>query len=66
MDKRLELGNGIKLGSWNVRTLNKPGALQCVLNVAEAYEIQILALQEIRWLNKGTLKKENMTLFYSG
>ncbi|XP_008183016.1 craniofacial development protein 2-like [Acyrthosiphon pisum] len=65
MDKRLELGNGIKLGSWNVRTLNKPGALQCVLNVAEAYEIQILALQEIRWLNKGSLKKENLTLFYS-
>jgi len=54
------------LRSWNVRTLNKPGALQCVLIVAEAYEIQILALHEFRWLNKGTLKKENMTLFYSG
>jgi len=53
MDKRLELENGIKLGSWNVRTLNKPGALQSVVNVVEAYEIQILAFQEIRWLTRG-------------
>lgn len=64
-DKRLELGNGIKLRTWNVITFNKPGILQCVLNMAKLYEIQILAFQEIRWLNKGTLKKENMTIFYS-
>jgi len=66
MDKQLELGNGMKLGSWNVRTLNIPGALQYVLDTIKSYKIQLLALQEVIWLNKGNLTKENMTLFYSG
>ncbi|XP_015379230.1 PREDICTED: uncharacterized protein LOC107173275 [Diuraphis noxia] len=51
----------MKLGSWNVRTLNTPVALQYVLDTVKSYKIQLLALQEVRWPNK-----ENMTLFYSG
>ncbi|XP_008179458.1 craniofacial development protein 2-like [Acyrthosiphon pisum] len=65
MDKQLEQGNGINLGSWNVRTLNIPGALQYVLDTVRSYKIQLLALQEVRWPNKGSVTKENMTLFYS-
>ncbi|XP_008179495.1 uncharacterized protein LOC103307682 [Acyrthosiphon pisum] len=66
IDKQLEQGNGINLGSWNVRTLNTPGALQYVLDTVRSYKIQLLALQEVRWPNKGSVTKENMTLFYSG
>ncbi|KAL4083423.1 hypothetical protein QTP88_028739 [Uroleucon formosanum] len=66
MDKQLEQGNGINLGSRNVRTLNTPGALQYVLDTVRSYKIQLLALQEVRWPNKGSVTKENMTLFYSG
>ncbi|KAL4142514.1 hypothetical protein QTP88_004958 [Uroleucon formosanum] len=56
MDKQLEQGNGINLGSWNVRTLNTPGALQYVLDTVRSYKIQLLALQEVRWPNKGSGK----------
>jgi hypothetical protein len=51
MDKEMEPGNGMKLGSWNVRTLNTPGALQfyslfyiIVLDTVKSYKIQLLAL----------------------
>jgi len=47
-------------------TLNKLGALQYVLDAYNDYKINILATQEIRWLNSGNLKKGNTTLFYSG
>jgi exonuclease III len=50
----------------NVRKLNKPGALQNVLNAYNNYTIDILAVQEIRWPNSGNLKKDNITIFYSG
>lgn len=56
----------MKLGSRTVRTLNTPDALQYVIDTFNLYKIQILALQEMRWPNKGNLTKENMTLFYSG
>lgn len=42
LDKQLKLGNGKKLGSWNVRTLNAPGALQYVLDTVKSYKIQLL------------------------
>lgn len=53
------------MGSWNVRNLNTPGALQYILDTARSYKIQLLALQEVRWTNKGSVTKENITLFYS-
>lgn len=34
--------------------------------MVKSYNNHILVLQEIRWLNKGTIKKEKMALFYSG
>lgn len=64
--KQLESENGLRIGTWNVRTLNKPGALQYVLDAYNNYTIDILAVQEIRWPNNGNLKKGNITLFYSG
>lgn len=53
MDKRLELGIGIKFGSWN----EEPWTDQ------EHFSV-ILALQETRWLTKRTLKKGEHDLFF--
>jgi len=44
MDKEMEQGNGMKLGSWNVRTLNTPGALQYVLDTVRARTLLLLLL----------------------
>jgi hypothetical protein len=64
--QRPELENGIKIGTWNVRTLNKPGALQYLLDAIKKYNTNKLALQEIRWPNDGNMKKDDKTIFYSG
>lgn len=37
IDKRLELGNGMKMKSWNIRILNKRETLKYVLNVVKSY-----------------------------
>lgn len=55
------------MGTWNIRTLNKPGALKYVLEEQNnKYKLDVLAIQEIRWTGNGNIKKENITLFYSG
>jgi len=54
------------MGTWNVRTLNKPGALQYLLDAIKKYKISIIALQKIRWPNDGNMKKEDKIIFYSG
>lgn len=64
--KQLNSENVLRLEIWNIRTLNKPGALKYVLEAYNMYKMDILALQEIRWPNNGYLKKENITIFYSG
>lgn len=49
----------------NARTLNKPGALQYLLDAMKKYNTNISALQEIRWPNDGNMKKEDKIIFYS-
>lgn len=39
--KQLESENGLRIGTWNIRTLNKPGALQYVLDAYTNYTIDI-------------------------
>jgi len=63
---RLESENCIKFGTWNIRTFNKPGALQCMWDAIQKYNITILALQGVRWPGEGNLKKDDKTIFYSG
>jgi len=64
--QRLESEKCIKIGTWNIRTLNKPGALQYTLNAIQNYNIDILCLQEVRWPGEGIIKKNDKTIFYSG
>lgn len=56
----------MRFGTWNIRTLYKPGSLQCVLKEINRYNVDIVGLQEIRWPGSGNLKSENMTVFFSG
>jgi exonuclease III len=62
----LETETGFKIDTWNVRTLNKPGALQCMLNAIKNYNSFILALQEVRWPGKVSLRKDDKIIFYNG
>jgi len=56
----------LRFGTWNIRTLYKPGALQNLIQVTNSYKPDIIALQEMRWPGTGNVKSDNVTLFYSG
>jgi len=43
-------------GTWNVRTLHKPGAALDFVKELEKYRIKCVALQEIRWEDAGITK----------
>ncbi|XP_008181905.1 craniofacial development protein 2-like [Acyrthosiphon pisum] len=53
-------------GTWNVRTLYKPGNLTTAILELERYRLDIIAVQEIRWTGEGSLKTGNWTVFHSG
>ncbi|KAE9525900.1 hypothetical protein AGLY_013949 [Aphis glycines] len=48
--------NGLLFGTWNERTLFKPGTAQNIVKEIEKYKLKIVALQEIRWDDTGTIK----------
>lgn len=48
----------------NVRTLYQPGAALALVKETERLKVDILALQEIRCQEEGSLEIENTALFY--
>jgi len=51
---------------WNVMTLLKPGILQELVEEIAKTQIEILALQEVRWPGKGQINKKAYLFYYSG
>ncbi|KAL4127579.1 hypothetical protein QTP88_011746 [Uroleucon formosanum] len=56
----------LRFGTWNIRTLYKPGALHNIIQITSNYRTEITALQEIRWPGNGILESGNSTILYSG
>lgn len=56
----------MKFATWNIRGLYRLATLQETMDELTRYRVDLCALQEIRWPNKGILNKKNGTLFYSG
>ena len=56
----------LKLATWNVRTMLKPGKMQEIGREVVRYGFDIVAVQEIRWKGAGEIKKKDFTVFYSG
>ena len=49
-----------------MRSLNKAGAADELENQIEKYNMDIVALQEIKWTGNGTKKMKNGMILYSG
>lgn len=56
----------LRIGTWNTQTLNKPGAFDNLLIEANKYSLDILTIQETRWIGEGSITKNNYTLLYGG
>ena len=48
--------DNLYIGIWDVMTLLKPGKLQELAKEIAKTQIEILALQEVRWPGKGQIK----------
>jgi len=55
-----------RIGTWNVRTLNKPGSLEQVIREMSAYRLGLLGISEMRWKGQGKKISDGMTIYYSG
>ena len=47
-DKIYVRNKDIKLGTWNVLSLYRPGAFQCTVNEIVKYKIDVVAVQEVK------------------
>ncbi|PSN31824.1 Craniofacial development protein 2 [Blattella germanica] len=54
------------IGTWNVKTLLKPGKLQELKEQIKNTTIDIVAVQETRWTDVGMIKKKDFTFYYGG
>jgi exonuclease III len=65
LPRTLELSD-ITIGTWNVRSLYRTGALTTTISCLERYKLDITAIQEVRWEDSGSITSQRMTMFYSG
>jgi len=54
------------IGTWNIRTLLQRGKMQELAEQISETQLEILAIQEIRWGGTGLIKKQNYSLYYNG
>jgi exonuclease III len=55
----------LDIGTWNVNTMLKAGKMQEIADQIVNCQLQIIALQEIRWRGYGLLKKNKCSVYYS-
>jgi len=55
----------LRIETWNVLSLYRPGASNILKQEMEKVQMDLVALQVIRWLGNGTLEKKNCVIFYS-
>lgn len=54
--KRKKDRKRLRIGTWNVRTLFKPGGLKILIDEVTRYNIPIAALQEVRRPGNGSVQ----------
>ena len=56
----------MKIATWNVRSLLRPGGLRTLTSALRAAKLDVTAIQETRWPGKDSLKSRDYTFYYSG
>ena len=65
LPRRLGTKKDMILGTQNIRTLYRAGALKKLIDVFGDNGLDVLAIQEIRWLGTEILDKKDYRLYYS-
>ena len=55
-----------KIGTWNVRTLNRGGKLENLKKEMQKNEVSVLGVSEVRWKGQGEIRSGDCTVYYSG
>jgi exonuclease III len=55
-----------KIGTLNVRTLNRGGKLENLRKEMQKNEVSILGVSEVRWKGQGEIRSDDYTVYYSG
>jgi hypothetical protein len=58
--------NEILMGTWNVQTMLQPGRMVDIAQEIINFNLDLVALHEIRWQGQGRIDKSKYTLIYSG
>ena len=66
MNQIFNVKNIIKIGTWNVRTLYQSGRLSQALWEMEAYRLDVLGIDDIRWIGQCQTINNGITILYSG
>ncbi len=56
----------LRIGTWNVRTMLRPGKLINVIEEMKRAKLDILGLSEVRWKEGGDFNSENVRVIYAG
>jgi len=54
---------GMKIGTWNVRSLYRAGSLKVAARELARYELDVVGVQEVRWDKGGTVSAGDWDLF---
>ena len=63
-NKRIK-AHDLRICTWNVRSLNKPGAVTQLEKVLRKYKTDITALQEMRWTDQGSTNLSSYDVYYN-
>ena len=56
----------MRIGTWNVRTMNKPEKLENIKHEMKRLNIDIMGLSEVRWKESGDYTDGDTRVIYSG
>ena len=59
-------GGSLRIGTWNVRTLNQLGKIENLTKEAESLGTDILGIAETRYTGEGKVRLDGYTFIYSG
>ena len=55
-----------KIGTWDVRTLNRGSKLENMKKEMQKNAVSVLGVSEVRWKGQGEIRSGDYTVYYSG